>query len=158
MIESMIESENQAFLDTFKYIGDEVKIEPVMNWNDPEEGVLANVSRDELLEKDYFKSKKSVCPFPFYTLVIHSDLKVSVCCVDWDKKTVIGDLSSNTLSEIWRGEQLKEFQLTHLRRRREELDGCNTCTYLHTAPDNLEGLTESQFLSRLEGASTAKEL
>ena len=47
--------------------------------------------------------KKKTCPFPFYTLAIHSNLKVSVCCVDWNKKTVVGDPKINTLKEIWTG-------------------------------------------------------
>ena len=148
MIESKDEAENQEFLSFFEGVGDQVVIEPVMNWNDPAEGSLAQMDPAELKNKPYFEHKKDVCPFPFYTLVIHSDLKVSVCCVDWSKQAVIGNLREQTLSEIWHGEKLREFQMLHLLRRRNEISACKNCTFLHTAPDNLDGLAADEFSHR----------
>jgi radical SAM protein with 4Fe4S-binding SPASM domain len=150
MIESTNPQDNQDFLSTFKDVGDETSLEPVMNWNDPDEGNLAQIDTQSLQAMPYFALKKEACPFPFYTLVIHSDMKVSVCCVDWEKKTVIGDLRKNTLEEIWRGEALFNFQLKHIQRKRSELEGCKNCTYLHTAPDNIDSLKEQDFISRRE--------
>ena len=150
MIDSGDKDENRHFLDLFSPIADEAVIEPVMNWNDPEEGNLAQVDRDEMLQTALFQKKKNVCPFPFYTLVVHSDLRVSVCCVDWAKETSVGDLMTQTLAEIWRGERLKEFQLAHLERRRHEISACRNCTFLHTAPDSLDGLASDEFLAREE--------
>lgn len=149
----MVESENPAineeFLRAFADVGDEVLIEPIMNWNDPDEGNLAQIDRDVLQRREYFAHKKDVCPFPFYTLVIHSDLKVSACCVDWNKKTVIGDLRTETLKQIWTGEALHALQLRHLEKLRIELPGCSNCTYLHTAPDNLDCLDAATYAKRL---------
>lgn len=150
MIESQVPGENDEFLEVFSDMGDEVAIEPVMNWNNPEQGWLANISEEKLLDTAYFGMKKHVCPFPFYSLVIHSDMRVSVCCVDWDKKTLIGDLKENSLEEIWHGDALREFQMKHLQRKRHELEGCRNCTYLHTTPDSLEDLSEDEYLKRLE--------
>ena len=137
------------FLDLFSDSGDEVIIEPVMNWNDPSEGRLAGVSASDLLEMDYFKIKKNVCPFPFYTLVIHADLNVSVCCVDWNKKLVVGNLRSDTLIDIWTGEKLRALQIKHLMGERCSVEGCNKCTFLHTAPDKIEPVTP-EILKRLK--------
>ena len=119
-----------------------------MNWNDPEEGNLSGIDPVQLQKKGYFANKKEACPFPFYTLVIHSDLKLSACCVDWDKKVVVGDLRTQTLREIWQGESLRDLQLAHLKKHRQMLPGCRNCTYLHTAPDNLDGLTPENFVTR----------
>ncbi len=148
MIESPQDDENRRFTQLFSEAGDEVFIEPVMNWNDPEEGDLSGQGKDTPMTREYFSATKAVCPFPFYTLVIHSDLKVSVCCVDWNKQTVVGDLRNESLGEIWKGDKLRTFQLRHLQRRRHELAGCKNCTYLHTAPDNIDSLSESVFLQR----------
>ena len=148
MIESACADDNRQFKEMFSEAGDEVFIEPVMNWNDPAEGNLSGEAKDTLLSRRYFSARKEVCPFPFYTLVIHSDLKVSVCCVDWNKQTVVGDLHNESLTDIWKGEALRTFQLRHVQRRRHELAGCKTCTYLHTAPDNIDSLTESILLER----------
>ncbi len=149
MIESRLPAENQAFLDTFRDTGDEVLLEPVMNWNDPEQGNLSQVNPTELQQSSYFSHKKEACPFPFYTVVIHSDLRVSACCVDWDKKTLIGDLRTQSLKEIWNGEKLRTLQLRHLEKRRHELEGCRNCTYLHTAPDNIDSLSAATFAERI---------
>lgn len=154
MIESDRTEENTEFLGTFQNVGDEVGLEPVMNWNDPDQGNLSGIDSDRLQDQGYFANKKTVCPFPFYTLVIHSDLKVSACCVDWDKKIIIGDLRTQTLREIWRGEALHALQLAHLEGRRRSLPGCNNCTYLYTAPDNLDALSASDFLERTMKANT----
>ncbi len=154
MIDSEDAVENQHFLDLFSPIADETVVEPVMNWNDPEEGNLAQVDREEMLQTALFQNKKTVCPFPFYTLVIHSDLRVSVCCVDWAKETVVGDLKTQTLADVWRGERLREFQLAHLERRQSEIGACKNCTYLHTAPDNLDDLSVREFLTRADQVVT----
>lgn len=133
-------SENAAFIETFSDCADEIQLEPVVNWNDPEEGNLSGMSGEALLGTRYFSKKKAVCPYPFYMLVIHSSLDVSVCCVDWNKKTVVGNLRDETLSQIWRGERLRQFRRAHLERRRCELEACRNCTFLHTTFDNLDGL------------------
>ncbi len=148
MIDSGDPAENREFRDLFAGIADEVVVEPAMNWNDPEEGNLAQMDRETLLENEHFRNKKTVCPLPFYTLVIHSDLRVSVCCVDWAKEAIVGDLKTQTLKEVWRGEALREFQLAHLHRRKSQLSACRNCSYLYTTSDNLEGLTAEEFTAR----------
>ena len=148
MIESTDPQNNQDFLSTFKDVGDEIRIEPVANWNDPDGKNLSQIDKESLQAMPYFSFKKEACPFPFYTLAIHSDMKVSVCCVDWEKMTVIGDLRNNTLEEIWRGEELFNFQLKHIQRKRSELAGCKNCTFLHTTIDSIDGLKEQDFIAR----------
>ena len=151
MIDSGDPAENQRFLDLFAGRGDEAAIEPVMNWNDREEGNLSGLGRDELLGGQYFSHRKEVCPFPFYTLVIHSDLQVGVCCVDWAKQTAVGNLTEQTLAEVWRGEALHEFRIKHLRRERQMIEACRNCTYLHTAPDHMDALSAEEFATRRAG-------
>jgi len=159
MIESPNPDDNVEFRRMFAEVGDELFIEPAMNWNDPENNNFLGAAKDTPLNKQYFSAKKEVCPFPFYTLVIHSDLRVSVCCVDWNKQAVVGNLRHESLSDIWKGDNLRAFQLKHLQRKRHELSGCSTCTYLHTAPDNIDSLTDSVFAERASavGAPSHRE-
>jgi radical SAM protein with 4Fe4S-binding SPASM domain len=148
MIESENKEENLEFMEYFSGVGDEITVEPVMNWNGASEKPLSNVDDKTLMERAYFSNKKSACPFPFYTLVIHSDLNVSVCCVDWDKKAVVGNLNHESLGQIWAGERLRNFQIAHLNGKRSQLPGCKNCTYIHTAPDNIDTLTAQEFVTR----------
>ena len=148
MIDSGDLSENQEFLERFAPVADEAAIEPVMNWNDPSEGNLAQIDSQSLLRGAHFQNRKTICPQPFYTLVVHADLRVSVCCVDWAKEAVVGDLKTQTLTEIWRGEALRNFHIAHLEGRKSELTACKNCTFLHTMPDSLEGLRPEEYLAR----------
>ncbi len=148
MIDSGDQVENDAFLSLFREICDEVALEPAMNWNDPEGENLAQTPIDSLMNTDHFQHKKSACPLPFYTLVIHSDLRVSPCCVDWDKRAVVGDLRTDTLVDIWHGAPMRNFRLEHLRGNRRMLEACARCTYLYTVPDNVDSLAADTYLSR----------
>jgi MoaA/NifB/PqqE/SkfB family radical SAM enzyme len=149
MIDPMDAEEEARFLARYAEATDEASIEPAMNWNLSE--VEADLSRlgAAVTQSQYFRHRKSACSFPFYTLVINADLRVTVCCVDWEKATVVGDLSRQSLREIWHGAALREFQLTHLRGERHTLSACRSCTYLHTAPDDLSALSAPEFASRL---------
>jgi MoaA/NifB/PqqE/SkfB family radical SAM enzyme len=155
MIDSGDAAENAEFLERFAPIVDEAAIEPVMNWNDPGEGNLAQVDSATLLRRPNFQNRKTVCPQPFYTLVVHSDLRVSVCCVDWAKEAVVGDLKVETLAQVWRGAALRDFQLAHLEGRKSELAACKNCTFLHTMPDNLDDLSPAEYLARAEAEAFA---
>jgi len=139
---------NARFQSLFTGIGDETVIEPAMNWNDDVEEVNLSGLSTAVLDTPHFSHKKEVCPFPFYTLVINADMQVTVCCTDWRKETVIGNLRTESLSDIWHGPPLRAFRLAHLERRRGELAGCTNCTYLYTAPDNMDELTSGEFLQR----------
>tara|TARA_Y100000389_G_C17426120_1_gene499641 strand:- start:218 stop:1213 length:996 start_codon:yes stop_codon:yes gene_type:complete len=149
MIRSEDEEENNLFFKDFKNAGNEIELEDVMDWNSYDKKSFLNIPKKDFLKQETMRIKKEVCPFPFYTLVVHADLNVSVCCVDWNKKTVVGSLKKNTLKEIWLGKKLRYFQRMHLTKRAGELEGCKNCAYLHTARDNLDNVSKetlSKFL------------
>lgn len=142
MIDPFDPGEEAAFRDTYKNIADEVIINSPMNWNDdPEKDFIKDSYATDIDRKSLFTMKKEVCTFPFYTLVVHSDGAVSVCCADWEKQAVVGDLKKQTLSEIWSGSKLREFQTMHIERRRNENPACKGCTFLYTVPDNIDCIT-----------------
>lgn len=149
MIETGDAARNARFRDMFEPIADEVEIEPAMNWNEDVEQVdLSGLGR-EVLQSAYLMNRKSVCPFPFYTLVINADMQVTVCCVDWKKATAIGNLREESLKDIWNGAKMHDLRIKHLSGRRREIAACQSCTYLHTAPDNIDSLSVDEYLSRL---------
>lgn len=144
MIDPFDPEESSLFLEQYAGIADEVVLEQPMNWNDPAEAdFLTNVyGEKESEERDaFFRFKKEVCPFPFFNLIIHSSGHVSVCCVDWEKKTSVGNIFEQSLKEIWNGQPLRDFQRMQIERRRSENEACRNCTFLFTHPDNLDSLT-----------------
>jgi radical SAM protein with 4Fe4S-binding SPASM domain len=149
MIDSGDAAENANFLKIFAPLSDEIEIEAAMNWNlDEDEHSLSGLN-SALQKTTHLLQAKSACPFPFYTLVINADLRVSVCCVDWEKATTIGNLATQSLKDIWNGEALRDFQLTHLAGERHTIEACRNCSYLHTAPDWIDDLSPAAYRARI---------
>jgi radical SAM protein with 4Fe4S-binding SPASM domain len=63
----------------------------------------------------------------WHSCVITWDGKVIPCCFDKDAHFVLGDLSRQTFTEIWFGEQYNKFRASLLRSR-SEIDICKNCT------------------------------
>lgn len=161
MIDSCSEEENEAFLAMYRGIADECVLEKPMNWNGYDNRDLlesAYQGEDEkraLHNAELFPFRKQVCPFPFYTMVINANGDVTACCVDWNKKTCVGNLKQASLAEIWHGSALRNFRRMHLENRRHENESCRHCTYLFTSPDILDGLPpeeQSRILGDAVGA------
>jgi radical SAM protein with 4Fe4S-binding SPASM domain len=77
---------------------------------------------------------RSVCPSPFYSLSIHMDGDVGVCCSDWHHKTNVGSLENLSLSEIWNGEELRRFRADQLTKSWREMDACAGCEMVNHYP------------------------
>ena len=149
-IESPNKTDNEAFFNYFQGVADKTVIEGLSNWNDDSAQFSQTLSVDmeALTSSEYYSQKKYVCPYPFYSFVVHSDLKVSVCCIDWNKKTVIGDLSKNSVEEVWNGKPLLEFQTLHLKREKHKISACKNCVYHHTLRDNIDDVSPEDFLKK----------
>ena len=83
-----------------------------------------------------------VCAKPFYELAVHANGDVSVCCVDWNRKLVIGNLLKESLKEMWHGEKLNSIQRLHATGHREALESCRDCTLIYEQKDNLDRLVQ----------------
>ena len=143
MIDPLDPDEEKRFLDTYTELCDEISLERPMNWDNPDEAdFIGNVYGERMNKDAIFKFRKAVCAFPFYTTVVHSSGDVSVCGVDWEKKTVVGNIFKQSLKEIWNGPALRDFQRMHVERRRHENVACRNCTYLYIYPDNIDEITD----------------
>jgi radical SAM protein with 4Fe4S-binding SPASM domain len=64
---------------------------------------------------------------PFRELNVYSDGKAVLCCDDWNEEYVVGDLNTQSLGEIWRGEALTRARKAHLESRGADLSVCAKC-------------------------------
>lgn len=86
---------------------------------------------------------RMVCPYLFYIMVINSDGTVSTCVGDWKHRQVVGDIHSNSLKEIWQGEEQRRCQLAHLRGEKDSLELCQVCQVItHGCYDNIDAAAE----------------
>ena len=148
IIDADLNSEiKQQFLDDFSPITDRCDLKKIMGWsgsgqNDFTHGLKKNTPTPRL-----------VCPEPFSKLAVNFNRTVSICCVDWTHETVVGDLSQQTLEEVWQGETLKNFRIKHLKGQRHTLPPCTDCHYLQTrSPIHVQDMDEqaSELLTRFQ--------
>jgi radical SAM protein with 4Fe4S-binding SPASM domain len=127
--------EKRKFTEDFASNCDVVRVDSMMGWSLSEVkdftlGVQVTTGMDGVSPL----RERKVCPEPFSRLAINFDGQVSVCCVDWSYGTIVGDLRTESLKEIWNGEKLREFRMAHLNGRRESILACAQCQYVKGAP------------------------
>ena len=87
--------------------------------------------------------ERKVCSFPLYSLSITPDGSAVVCCSDWQRKLVIGDLTKQSLLEVWNGEPLRTFWIDMLSGNRNKYEMCAQCEYLkYNSTDNIDAYAE----------------
>lgn len=119
--------EQDKFFDDFSFICDQISIETIT----PLRQEVDYTHQDVTTEKTVFKQsavKVDVCTQPFYAMYVHSTGDVSPCCVDLSN-IVIGNVNTEGLDAIWRGEKLRAFQKQQLTRGRYTHPVCGTCDY-----------------------------
>lgn len=68
---------------------------------------------------------------------------------------MVGDIRTESLGDIWRGERLLKLQRMHLEGRRSENSSCKNCTALYRSPDSVDGLTGQELQDRWQNRSAA---
>ena len=143
----LTEAEKDTFFHDFSPLCDTCAIENLHGWNNAEMRDFSLGSEQRSMD-GVALSDKVVCPLPLFALAINCNGTVSICCVDWSHNTVVGDVKTNSLSEIWHGDKLHNFRMMHLEHRRSENPSCRDCTYIRTLPDNIDG-RERQIMAKL---------
>ena len=70
-----------------------------------------------------------LCPQLFQRLMIRADGKVQCCCGETHPDKIIGDIGSNTVSEIWHSKYLREYRRLHIKGKSHWLEMCRKCSY-----------------------------
>jgi len=120
--------EKKYFFTTFTPICDEIFIEKVVpQWADTQLDKQNDVTDTGMYGQKINKWKDS-CPFIFMYMHFNCDGTVSPCTLDWPRKVVIGDVTKQSVSDIWNGDSLKELQVAMLAGQRKCVDLCATCS------------------------------
>ena len=140
------EEKREKFFSTFGDICDKISIEHVIPiWTGYDEIYQDfDIETAEGLHGHAVK-ELDVCPFPFYSFVINPDGEVTVCCNDWERKISMGNVTSESVYDIWNGEKYHNFLLGMLQKGRKENHpvGCAKCQYpCFDAVDDLDSYRE----------------
>lgn len=94
----LIDAKN-LFLKYADYVGFQPYVDPFLR-----------IGKDKKYEKGY--KSNFVCHQPFTRLSIIEDGRVSPCCLDYDQDLMVGDLSKQTIKEVWNSEKLENIRKT----------------------------------------------
>lgn len=142
--------EKERFYEIFSPMADRIFIENISNcWPSFEiNGIDINstigVYGGQKVDMD-------VCPYIFYSIVVNSDGTVSACCVDWERKLLLGDTKNEKIYDIWHSQKLKDLQVMHLTGKRKEHTICAKCYLAESCSgDNIDVYAED-ILNKLIG-------
>lgn len=71
------------------------------------------------------------CPEVFDKLSINWDGRVTACCGDSDNLMIVGDVTKQTLAEIWNSELMAHYRTVLADMRHDELPLCKSCYDTH---------------------------
>jgi radical SAM protein with 4Fe4S-binding SPASM domain len=80
-------------------------------------------------------------------MAVNADGTVVACCADWTRKTLVGNVNTQRLQDIWNGESLHKLRFLHSIGNRAGNDACRNCAILDSLPeeDILDSLSEDSF-------------
>ena len=107
------EAEKKAFISKWKKIVDSVDIG------------ITNLHNENRIPQ--YKP----CSEVWHKLTVKWDGSVSACCGDYDDTLLVGDLTTSTLKEIWKGEELKAVRTLLTSGRFRNLTLCKNCFYAY---------------------------
>jgi len=91
----------------------------VFNWGDVQDALLPGGNED---------ANRIPCLALWSTVEILVNGDVHLCCVDVDGAAKLGNVSDQSIAEIWHGPALEEARRKHLGGARNEIPICDRCT------------------------------
>lgn len=87
---------------------------------------------DELNYQPVNDKPVRLCELLYHKMYIGYNGDVLLCCMDWRRRVVLGNVGEQSIREIWQGEKYEHYRRLHEEGRIGELDLCSTCSYVHT--------------------------
>ena len=109
-----LEDAKELFLKFADYVGFQVYADPYLQ-----------IGKNKIYPDNY--KSQFVCHQPFTRLAIIEDGRVSPCCVDYDEELIVGDISKQSLLEIWNSSELKKIREIQENGEFYKLKTCANC-------------------------------
>ncbi len=111
--------------DVFGALVDEIAISPLEMLGAHGE----ELSGPSLLEADLDHRSRSACRLPWELMNIAVNGKVSLCCADVEASHLVGDILSQSVTEIWTGAEISKVRSKHRARRFGDVALCKRCSF-----------------------------
>ena len=127
--------DKQRFIDIFSEICDEIMIEKIVNVRDD---AISNINIEKA-DRGIFGQElkeRNVCPMLFFRMFVCPDGTCVSCNADWYREQIIGDVSRESLRDIWHGNKMKQLQRQHLLGKRKDISLCGKCGNIVFIPND----------------------
>lgn len=74
----------------------------------------------------YFSRK--CCFLPFFHMNVLFNGDIILCCNDWGRKSILGNVNEQSLVDIWNSEKANQIRRNILRREYEAIEACKACS------------------------------
>ena len=98
---------------------------------------IATNNKTRYTHKRFNQTNVAPCTQLWKWMVVYWDGNVVLCCADMFSRTVVGDLISNSITEVWNGPQLKKYREQMVSRKRFDVAICQDCD-IHLSWHNLK--------------------
>jgi len=98
---------------------------------------IPKTSKTQFTHKRFNQTNIAPCTQLWKWMVVYWDGSVVLCCADMFSQTIVGDLKSDSISEIWNGSKMKNFRNQMVGRKRFEVSLCQDCD-IHLSWHNLK--------------------
>ena len=124
---ALSEEDEEEFIDIFGDICDYIAIEhliPAVDKIDYEK--VAGHSLENITQNGVAVQLAEVCPQPFYMLQLNPDGMIVPCC-SMETAYIAGDISKESIKDIWCGEKMKRFRKSQLLKKKGIYTVCKNC-------------------------------
>jgi len=120
------EAEIEAFKQRWEGVDgiDKVEVKEFITWDGSNENInaLATEESHKVKRKNYYP-----CLWPWMKLTVLWDGRVVACCFDSDAKCILGDLTKQTLDEVWNSKRMQKFREMHVKNNFPDGHLCKHC-------------------------------
>lgn len=71
-----------------------------------------------------------ICDLLFHKMYILYNGDAVLCCMDWRRTVVMGNVQRQSIREIWHGEKYRSYRRAHIEGRGKEMKLCGDCSYI----------------------------
>ena len=103
---------------------------------------ISSPDKTRYTHKRFNQTNVAPCTQLWKWMVVYWDGSVVLCCADMFSRSIVGDLTSNSITEIWNGPDLKKLRGQMVNRQRFEVPICQDCD-IHLSWHNLNEYYDS---------------
>jgi len=98
---------------------------------------ISSTGKTRYTHKRFNQTNVAPCTQLWKWMVVYWDGSVVLCCADMFSQSIVGDLKSNSITEIWNGPAMKKLRAQMVNRKRFDVPICQDCD-IHLSWHNLK--------------------